>query len=120
MADRDLRHTTLDLPVLTERLCLRTYCADDLENVFRLRSNPEVVAMLYGDPMTRKEAPEVLARYMTPPVLEVDGDESVSGMLVTRGHWYPHCGLHHRAHRHPQHRHLHHHRSTHGCIPHTQ
>ncbi|MBO6562128.1 MAG: GNAT family N-acetyltransferase [Nisaea sp.] len=75
MADRDLLRTTLDLPVFTERLCLRAYRADDLENVFRLRSNPEVVAMLYGDPMTREEAPEALARYLTPPVLEADGDE---------------------------------------------
>jgi len=75
VADRDLRATTLDLPVLTERLRLRAYREDDLENIFRLRSNPEVVAMLYGGPMTREEAPEALAQHMAPPCLEADGDE---------------------------------------------
>lgn len=75
MADRDLKQTRLELPVLTERLCLRAYRADDLENLFRLRSNPDVVAMLYGEPMTQAEVPEALARHMLPPVLEEDGDE---------------------------------------------
>ncbi|WP_420403162.1 GNAT family N-acetyltransferase [Nisaea sp.] len=75
MADRDLLRTALALPVMTERLRLRAYRNDDLENIFRLRSNPGVVALLYGDPMTRSEATEALALYMTPPVLEADGDE---------------------------------------------
>lgn len=70
-----LKNRTIELPVLTERLCLRAYRQDDLENVFRLRSNPDVVKLLYGDPLTRDEVPELLTKYMSPPRFDVDGDE---------------------------------------------
>ncbi len=70
-----LKNRTLELPVLTERLCLRAYREDDLENVFRLRSNPDVVKLLYGDPLTWEEAPGALARHMSAPRFDADGDE---------------------------------------------
>ncbi len=70
-----LKNLAVDLPVLTERLCLRAYRQDDLENIFRLRSNPDVVKLLYGDPLTRDEVPELLTKYMSPPRFDADGDE---------------------------------------------
>lgn len=73
MADRDLLRTTLELPVMTERLCLRAYREDDLRDLLALRSNPEAVSLLYGDPLTAEDAPALLAEYMSRPMLEADG-----------------------------------------------
>lgn len=70
-----LKNRAVDLPILTDRLCLRAYCKDDLDNLFRLRSNPDVVALLYGDPLTREVAPETLAKHMAISRLDTDGDE---------------------------------------------
>ena len=75
MQPRVLKNRTVELPILTERLCLRAYREDDLENIFRLRSNPDVVKLLYGEPMIREEAPDALARHMTAPRFDADGDE---------------------------------------------
>ena len=75
MEPEALKNRTVELPILTERLCLRAYREDDLENMFRLRSNPDVVKFLYGEPMIREEAPEALARHMTAPRFDADGDE---------------------------------------------
>jgi len=70
-----LKNRTVELPVLTERLCLRAYREDDLENIFQLRSNPDVMKLLYGEPMTREEAREALDRHMSAPRFDADGDE---------------------------------------------
>lgn len=70
-----LKNRTVELPVLTERLCLRAYCEDDLENIFQLRSNPDVMKLLYGEPMTREEAREALDRYLATRRFDADGDE---------------------------------------------
>lgn len=75
MQPGNLKNRTVELPILTERLCLRAYREDDLENLFRLRSNPDVVELLYGDPLTEEEAPEFLARYMSASGFDADGDE---------------------------------------------
>ncbi|WP_028467515.1 GNAT family N-acetyltransferase [Nisaea denitrificans] len=70
-----LKNRTVELPVLTERLCIRAHREDDLENLFRLRSNPDVVELLYGDPLTEEEAPGLLAKYMSVSRFDEDGDQ---------------------------------------------
>jgi len=54
-----------EVPVLeTERLLLRGHRADDLDHVFRLWSDPEVVRYTVGQPQTREQSWSRLVRYV--------------------------------------------------------
>jgi RimJ/RimL family protein N-acetyltransferase len=54
-----------DVPVLeTERLLLRGHRADDLDQVFELWSDPEVVRYTVGQPQTREQSWSRLLRYV--------------------------------------------------------
>jgi RimJ/RimL family protein N-acetyltransferase len=47
----------------TERLLLRPMCADDLDDLFALRSDPQVLQFVgQGKPWTREETAEKLRR----------------------------------------------------------
>lgn len=72
---RELKHETVELPVLTERLSIRVYRDSDLEHLFRLRSNPNVVRLLYGDVLSREETRKLLGEYMAATWLREDGDK---------------------------------------------
>jgi RimJ/RimL family protein N-acetyltransferase len=56
----------LDLPLRSARLTLRELADDDLENHWRLTSDPDVVRYLYEDPLSRDEAAAHLGRRLHP------------------------------------------------------
>jgi RimJ/RimL family protein N-acetyltransferase len=45
-----------ELPIETERLCLRAWSMDDLDAYASQRADPDVVRYLYDEPMSREEA----------------------------------------------------------------
>ncbi len=53
---------TVDSPIVTERLLLRPFQADDLDDLYAIQSRPEVVRYLYWEVRTREEVRDVLAR----------------------------------------------------------
>jgi RimJ/RimL family protein N-acetyltransferase len=62
-----------DWPIETERLVIRPYIEDDLDGLYALQSDPEVVRYLYEEPRTRPETRESLQRKMQSAV-EQEGD----------------------------------------------
>ena len=62
-----------DWPIETERLVLRPYIEDDLDGLYALQSDPEVVRWLYEEPRTRAETRDALDRKMQNS-LEHEGD----------------------------------------------
>jgi len=44
----------LEAPIETERLLLRPYRESDLDDLYAIRSRPEVVRYLYGDVRSRE------------------------------------------------------------------
>jgi RimJ/RimL family protein N-acetyltransferase len=67
----------IDTPLATERLVLRPYTADDLDDAFAFLSLPEVVRYLYWDVRTRDEVRVFLAERATLHTLAADGDRLV-------------------------------------------
>jgi RimJ/RimL family protein N-acetyltransferase len=61
-------------PLATSRLMLRPYSADDVDELFAIRSRPDVVRYLYGDPWTRAETIAQLSRLETQNHLTAEGD----------------------------------------------
>lgn len=80
---------TIEAPIETERLRLRTFTVDDLDGLFEIQSRPEVTPFLYWDARTREEVEPALAQLIAATSIEGD-DESISlaaerredGMLV--------------------------------------
>ncbi|WP_058954948.1 GNAT family N-acetyltransferase [Kocuria rhizophila] len=70
-------------PLRTERLALRPYRSDDLEWVASVYSRPDVVRFLLGDPWTREEAQENVARRMARDDLE--GPSGSLNLVIDRG-----------------------------------
>jgi RimJ/RimL family protein N-acetyltransferase len=68
---------TLEAPIETERLHLRTFRASDLDDLYAIRSLPEVVRYLYGEVRSRQEVEELLAEHATRTSLNEDGDALV-------------------------------------------
>ena len=68
---------TLEAPIETERLLLRPFRASDLDDLYAIRSLPEVVRYLYGDVRSRQEVEELLAEHATRTSLNEDGDALV-------------------------------------------
>jgi RimJ/RimL family protein N-acetyltransferase len=54
--------TTFSLPVTTERLVLRLFTPDDLDDLYAYQSLPEVARYLYRPPLTREECVRTLER----------------------------------------------------------
>jgi RimJ/RimL family protein N-acetyltransferase len=68
---------TLEAAIETERLCLRPYRESDLDDLYAIRSLPEVVRYLYGDVRSRQEVEELLAEHAKRTSLSADGDALV-------------------------------------------
>jgi RimJ/RimL family protein N-acetyltransferase len=62
------------LPILTERLLLRPFTADDLDALHAIQSRPDVTRYLYWGPRSREEVREGLAARLAPAGLEEEGD----------------------------------------------
>lgn len=68
---------TIASSVRTQRLVLRPYTAEDLDDLLAIRSRPDVVRYLYWEVTTREEVQEILERCMTFTQLVQDGDKLV-------------------------------------------
>ncbi|MDP9239840.1 MAG: GNAT family N-acetyltransferase [Actinomycetota bacterium] len=66
--------STLPSTLQTERLLLRPFGPDDVDDVHAMRSRPDVVRYLYGDVLTRHEVEDSLAKRTALPSLREDGD----------------------------------------------
>jgi RimJ/RimL family protein N-acetyltransferase len=68
---------TVDAPLSTERLVLRPYADEDLDDVFGFLSLPEVVRYLYWEVRTREQVRDFLAERATLHTLAAEGDRLV-------------------------------------------
>jgi RimJ/RimL family protein N-acetyltransferase len=65
---------TLQAPITTERLVLRPFRLDDLDDLHAIHSRPDVARFLYWEARSRDEVAEVLQRKMRQMVLAGEGD----------------------------------------------
>jgi RimJ/RimL family protein N-acetyltransferase len=63
-----------DYPITTERLILRPFTSDDLDDLYAYQSHPDVVRYLYWGTRTKDEVVEVLERRATMTTLEKEED----------------------------------------------
>jgi RimJ/RimL family protein N-acetyltransferase len=68
---------SIDTPLITDRLVLRPYTADDLDDAFAFLSLPEVVRYLYWDVRTREQVRDFLTERASLHTLAADGDRLV-------------------------------------------
>ncbi|HEY6058551.1 MAG TPA: GNAT family N-acetyltransferase, partial [Candidatus Limnocylindrales bacterium] len=61
-------------PILTDRLALRPFRDDDLDDFHAIQSSPDIVQYLYWEPRSRDEASEMLARRKLQVAIEREGD----------------------------------------------
>ncbi len=62
------------MPILTERLELRAFTGEDLEPLYALHSDPELVRWIPWGPRTREEVLAVLGRKIACTTFEREGD----------------------------------------------
>jgi RimJ/RimL family protein N-acetyltransferase len=65
---------TVETAIETERLRLRPFREDDLDDLHAIRSLPEVVRYLYGDVRSRQEAEQLLAERRALTSVREEGD----------------------------------------------
>jgi RimJ/RimL family protein N-acetyltransferase len=70
------------MPLLTDRLLLRTFEEGDLDALTEIESRPEVARFLYWEPRTREQVRESLARKMTGHTLHAAGDTLTFAVVV--------------------------------------
>jgi RimJ/RimL family protein N-acetyltransferase len=63
-----------DYPIRTDRLLLRPFDTNDLDDVFAYRRLPEVNRYLYSEPSTREETRENLAKWTAQDQITEDGN----------------------------------------------
>ncbi|MCU1479555.1 MAG: putative acetyltransferase [Subtercola sp.] len=73
---------TVTEPIHTERLVLRPFTEDDLDDVFAYQSIPEVVEFMLWELRTREQSREHLARRLTMTSLEHDNDILVLAVVL--------------------------------------
>ena len=61
-------------PILTDRLLLRPFRADDLDAFHAIQRRDDVVRYLYWEPKSRDEAQEMLGRRMLQVAIDKEGD----------------------------------------------
>jgi RimJ/RimL family protein N-acetyltransferase len=66
--------TTLSLPFSTERLLLRLFTPDDLDDLYAYQGLPEVARHLYRQPLTREQCAQSLARRAAGTAWAEEGD----------------------------------------------
>ncbi|SEG80832.1 Protein N-acetyltransferase, RimJ/RimL family [Actinacidiphila yanglinensis] len=65
------------LPVATERLTLRRFTVDDLDDLHAYQALPEVARYLYRPPLTREQCAQALTRRADEGSWAADGDDLV-------------------------------------------
>lgn len=73
---------TLTSPITTERLMLRPFTLDDLDDLHAIHSRPDVVRYLYWDVRDRDEVAEMLRRKTHQSVLRAEGDALSLAMVA--------------------------------------
>ncbi|MFF4381459.1 GNAT family N-acetyltransferase [Kitasatospora sp. NPDC001547] len=66
--------TMLSLPIKTERLLLRPFTPDDLDDLYEFQRLPEVARYLYRPPLTREQCVQSLERRAAGTEWAQDGD----------------------------------------------
>jgi len=74
-----------DYPIATERLLLRPFRAEDLDDLHAIQSREDVCRYLYWPPRTRDEVADVLDKRMTMSALTGDGDILVLAVELRDG-----------------------------------
>lgn len=69
--------TMLSLPFRTERLLLRLFTPDDLDDLYAYQGLPEVARYLYRQPLTREQCARSLMRRSAATAWAEDGDDLV-------------------------------------------
>ncbi|MFF0001765.1 GNAT family N-acetyltransferase [Streptomyces avermitilis] len=75
----------LSLPITTERLILRPFTPDDLDDLYAYQSLPEVARYLFRPPLTRDQCAQSLARRVAGTAWAEDGDDLVVAVCRTGG-----------------------------------
>ncbi|MEU8790874.1 GNAT family N-acetyltransferase [Streptomyces sp. NPDC048643] len=75
----------LPLPVATERLTLRRFTPDDLDDLHAYQSLPDVARHLFRPPLTRDQCVRSLARRAAGTAWAEDGDDLVVAVCETGG-----------------------------------
>jgi RimJ/RimL family protein N-acetyltransferase len=73
---------TPDLPIRTERLLLRLYTADDLDDVHDIQRRPDVVRYLYWGTRDRDQARDSLRKKIASSVLRAEGDDLTLAVVL--------------------------------------
>ncbi|MFJ4848629.1 MULTISPECIES: GNAT family N-acetyltransferase [unclassified Streptomyces] len=68
---------TISLPITTERLHLRLFTPDDLDDLHAYQGLPDVARYLYRQPLTREQCVESLTRRAAGSAWAEDGDDLV-------------------------------------------
>jgi RimJ/RimL family protein N-acetyltransferase len=63
-----------DYPIMTDRLILRPYTLDDLDDLYEIQSRPEVTRYLYWGARDQEEVREALEKKIRDSVLGDEGD----------------------------------------------
>lgn len=74
----------LDLPIRTERLMLRLYREDDLDDVYAIQSRPDVTRYLYWGPRNRDQARESLRMKIASNRLRAEGDNLTLAVVLPK------------------------------------
>lgn len=73
---------TFGTPIETERLVLRPFTLDDLDDLYAIQSRPDVVAYLYWNTRSREEVRDVLRRKVEQTRLAEEGDALVLAVTL--------------------------------------
>ncbi|MGW0804875.1 GNAT family N-acetyltransferase [Nonomuraea sp. NPDC002799] len=73
----------LSLPATTERLTLRLFTPDDIDDLYAYQSLPEVARYLYRPPLTREQCAQSLTRRAADKAWAEDGDDLVVAVCLT-------------------------------------
>lgn len=84
LVEREMMTLTITSPLTTERLVLRPFSSDDLDDLYTIHSSPEVVRYLYWDVRSRDEVEEVLRHKSRQTILATEGDRLVLAITAPR------------------------------------
>ena len=70
------------LPIETDRLTLRRYCATDYDDLLKLQSNPDVTRFLLYDPKTPEQVKESLAGRLADVPMDTDGQALTVAVIL--------------------------------------
>jgi RimJ/RimL family protein N-acetyltransferase len=70
----------LEGPIETERLRLRSFAREDLDDLHAIQSRPEVTRYLYWDVRSREEVEPCLARYIA--AVAIEGEDQMISLAV--------------------------------------